>query len=564
MSGYVPYNANSQPEPATLNKGPVQNAGTNEEELSIPKQKETEEFNPTIQRRTIRIDKNTGYETLKEIRDSKEASLYNMKSRYKQSYSINNGRPGSKYADNRNQIYKSQALSPQPNLSQSPALDPEALKQLLNLQLQIRENPNLIQQTQTLLDNINVNHVNGQGSVKSQNNNLVQVISEMEKDVNSLRVENNKYKQHIKDLEYELDNTKQQLSFEKNKNENLTNELENHQDLRDKLDEYVLESQKLESERDFHHKNHVELRKELYNKTSAEYHINKLKRELHYKSEEFNSLKERCAGLEAQINELLVFAEKPRNEKQNNAETFYAKKIVELENIIKRLKDEKFEIENFHNSSFDNRRAFLSEVNNARNDRSGDGGKMAQLEIDTLKRKIETLKGENEYMKKQLENARTAQKANDIFGYNGDGADYSQKMVQRYKAEIDELKSEVTRLKSQRPQGDTSRMDEFYAKTIEEQKQKISALQQEKTALQSKIDTLNRELMEKNREVSELKQGNAHGVGDETVDHLREANKRMTKEIGRLQDQLRRMESFNKTSMISSMNKDKDWNHLLK
>ena len=563
MSSFVPYDPATQSDRLQSYKSPIKATNTTPNPLTIPKTQETAEYNPSIQRRTIKLDKTAENDKLRETRESKDLSLGNINSRYKESYSVNHGRNDSLYADNRNQIYKSQALSPQPNLTSAPMIDPEALKQLLNLQLQLQQNPNLILQTQSLLDNMHQSNVNGQGSVKTQNNNLVQTVSELEREVNGLKVENNKFKQTIKDLEYELDNTKQQLSLEKNKTENLTNELEQHQDLRDRLDEYSLEIQKLEGERDFHHKNHVELRKELYNKTNAEYQINKLKRELYYKNEEFTTIKDRCAELEAQINELLVFAEKPRNEKQNNAETFYAKKIVELENTIKKLKDEKFEIENFHNTSFDNRRGLLSEVNNHKIDKSSDNNRIAQLEIDTLKRKVETLKTENEYMKKQLESARSAKRA-DNFSLNGDSSDHYQQMIKTYKNEIEDLKSEIRRLKSQTSQGESSRMDDFYIKTIEEQKQRISALQQEKTALQTKIDTLNRELMEKNREVSELKHGNAFGVGDDTVDQLRDANKRMTMEIGRLQDQLRRMESFNKTSMMSSMNKDRDWNKLLK
>lgn len=562
MNSFAPYDPSQKPEPLSIYKSALGGSNITTGPAQTPHKNEPADYNPPVNRRTIRVTKDHTPEILRDLNESRERHLYTEGRRFKESYSFTNGRSEPFRTDNQNLIYKSNAQSPVPNFSKANAIDPEAIKQLLNLQLQLQQNPNLIQQTQSLLENMNTSNQNVQGSVKSQNANLVQVTADLEREVGALRVENTVFKQTLKDLEFELENTKHQLTIEKNKTENLNNELESHQDLRDRLDEYALEIQKLEGERDFHHKNHVELRKELYNKTSAEFHINKLKRDLHYKTEELATAKDRCAELELQINELLIFAEKPRNEKQNNAETFYAKKIVELESTIKKLKDEKFEIENFHNTSFDNRRALMGEGGRGF-ERPSENNKLAQLEIDTLKRKVETLKSENDMVKKQLENARGAQRA-DSFTLNGEGGDRYQQSLKNYIREIEDLKSELRRLKNQPGPADTSRMDDFYSKTIEEQRQKISTLQQEKTALQMKIDTLNRELMEKNREISEMKQGNEMGVGDETVDNLREANKRMTVEIGRLQDQLRRMDSLNKSSMMSFNNKDRDWNKLLK
>lgn len=560
MNSFAPYDLNTKPDTPNLYKTALTSTNVTTASLCTPQKKEAEECTPLIHRRTIRVGRDQTPDPLKEINDQKELNLYSQHKRYKESYSLNNGRGDSLYGETRTQIYKTQAMSSQPNISKAQAIDPAAIKQLLSLQMQLQQNPNLIQQTQSLLENLNSSQANMQGSVKSQNNNLVHAMSELDRDVSALRVENSKLRQSLNDLEYELDNAKQQLDIEKNKAESLANDLENHQELRDKVDELTLEVQKLEGERDYHHKNHVDLRKELYNKTNAEFQINKLKRELFYRNEEHTTIKERCAELEWQINELLVFAEKPRNEKQNNAETFYAKKIVELENTIKKLKDEKFEIENFHNTSLDNRRGLFSGTDISKADKPSDIGRITQLEVETLKRKIDTLKSENEFMKRQLENARGAKRADSFSGMERDNH-----MAKDYIKQIEDLKAEVRRLKSQVGQGDTSRMDDFYLKTIEDQKQKISTLQQEKTTLQIKIDTLNRELMEKAREISELKQGNALGVGNETVDYLRDANKRMTIEIGRLQDQLRRMESLNKTSMISSsMDKGRDWNKLLK
>lgn len=559
MSEYTSYDPIKKPEVLMQNKSPIRSTNIATNNIPIPRKQEAEEYNPQIQRRTIKVEKTQGQDLMKESKGTEDGRLRDMQKRYKDSYNLANTKGDTLYADTRNQVYNYQALSPQPILNGS-AINPEALKQLLSLQMQLQQNPNLIQQTQNLIDNLHNSNPTIHSSVKSQNNNLLHAMGELEREVNSLRIENNRFKQTIDDLEYELSNTKQQLSIEKNKNNNLNHDLESHQDLRDKLDEYALEIQKLESERDFHHKNHIELRKELYNKTSAEFQINKLKRDLHYKIEQQNSLQERCVELEAQVNELLVFAEKPRNDKKQTSDEYYTKRIVELENAIKKLKEEKFELENFHNTSLDNRKFFLSDANN-KLDKTSDVSKTQQMEVDMLKRRVEILKMENDQMKKQLENAKGAKRA-DNFTINNDESERHRQMINTYIKEIEELKNEVRKLKNQPIQTESSNLADFYMKTIEEQKMKITSLQQEKTALQIKIDTLNRELMEKNREVSEMKQTNGYGVGDQTVDQLRDANKRMTIEIGRLQDQLRKLDSFSKNSMLSD-NKERNWNKLL-
>ena len=271
--------------------------------------------------------------------------------RVNSSFSVNRN-TDRKFSGSTNQnIYRSQATSPHPypakSLNRSNNIDNNTIKKLLEIQNLVKENPNIIEQMQEAVQTTSHLDINGKS-----NANYIHQVNELERTVSELRIQTTKQEQIIKDLEYELENTNQQLTNERNRTDNLNAELENFSELRDKFDEYVFEIKRLEGERDYHHKNHVELRKDLYGKTTSEFQIGKYKRELHYKTEELQAAKERCQNLEEQINELFIFAEKPRNEKQNNAEAFYAQKIRELEKKVKTLEEQKFQLENFKDKSF--------------------------------------------------------------------------------------------------------------------------------------------------------------------------------------------------------------------
>lgn len=192
-------------------------------------------------------------------------------------------------------------------------------------------------------------------------------------------------------------------------------------------------------------------------------------------------------------------------------------------------------------------------MNNNLIDKSSDFSKISHLEVNTLKKKVEILQSENVLMKKQLENARRA-KGTDAFALNIDSSERYQNMIDEYKNEIEYLKTQLNSARKQASQNESYKTIEELNKTIKEQKIKIDELKDDKMILQIKIDTLNRELSLKDNEIMELKEDNELGLKSDTVQHLRDANMRMTKEIGRLQDQLRKLESFNRSSMSSSRN----------
>lgn len=559
MNIYTPYSRTDRSITPEISRSPLRLSKNEPINVLTPRKSDIHDPDTNVPRRTIRIGKDQDDGQLLSAMKQKELSFNNLNFRNAEQNKIGSRR-GELDADHKAPMHKSQTLSIPAVHHNDVRLDSEGLKQLINLQLQIQENPNIILQAQNMLDNLQNSKSDDQSSRRLRSSNLVHVVTELEQEVATLRKDNSRYQQQVKELEYELQNTKQQLGIEKTKTDKLATELDGDQDLRDKLDECMLEITKISRERDFHHKNHIELRKEHYSKTSAEFHINRLKRELHYKDEELAALRNRCTELEDQVNELLVFAEKPRDEKQHNAETFYAKRIVELENLIKKLKDEKFELENFNGASFD-KKALLSEYGNFRGDTEGDV-RSYKLEIEGLKLKVEALTRDIEVSKRSRENAQRF-KGEEKISIHSDNVDRQQQLLSDYTNEIERLKLELRRSQIANGKTNGSRVDDFHLKTIDDQKIKINLLQQENSELKIKIDTLNRELMSKIREISELKHANPHGASDDTA-QLKAINNKMMAEISRLQEQLRRMESVNKASMASTSYRDKVMVNVLK
>ena len=444
-------------------------------------------------------------------------------------------------------VYSQQEIKPK-KTQEMPGIDMNMLKQLQALQMQLLNNPNIIEKTQQILDNSNIHENNSNNSHLKTQTHYINTIGELETELGQIRIENEKNKQLINDFEFEIGNKNQQLDIENKKVLNLMKELNDCQELRDRLDESIFEIQKLENERDFHHKNHVDLRKELYQKTNNEFQLNQLKRDLHYKNEEFGSLKERCVALEKQIDELLVFAEKPRNEKQTTTETFYAKKIVDLERVIKNLKEEKFELENFYGNKIER----SQRDSNTTQEKNKDFGRN-HLEMETFKMKLETSKRENTLLKKQLDQARSNALNNSRTSRNDSTNNLKyQAMIKRYMKQIEELRQENRILNEkkntfQNPNPNQNNSFEI-KKKIEMQQKRINILMEEKMDLERKIENLNNELKRKDKMLIESKK-NGNSGENEKMRRLMEANMRMTEEINRLQEQFRKMESQNRSSL---------------
>lgn len=158
-------------------------------------------------------------------------------------------------------------------------------------------------------------------------------------------------------MSFQLEQLQRDLELEKQKERNLKEDLNGCQTLKDQLEENKFLIANLENERDFHHKNHTELRKRLFQNTQNEFNLKQLKRDNHFLQQELEALKARTKTQEGQVNELLVFAMKPRNEKQATSETFFAKQIVELQEQIKNQEEEIFQLKNFQDAKLRERQS---------------------------------------------------------------------------------------------------------------------------------------------------------------------------------------------------------------
>jgi len=430
-------------------------------------------------------------------------------------------------------------------------LDLNMLTQLQQLQAQILNNPNIIQQTQSLLAlQLNRSPNPSSNSSVKQSTNYITQIGELEKQLGEQRIENERLKTAIRDLRFELESREKQLESEQLKSTAAMEELENCQELRHKLEESMFEIQKLESERDFHHRNHMELRKDRYARTNNEFQLTNLKREINFKSDEVESLKQRCTELQQNIEELMVFAEKPLNEKEGSTETFYAKKIVELEATIKRLREEKVEQDTtgIRRSRKPSPRSTSYKELGAINMLSDEKSLTLKFENDALRQKNETARKEIQLLKAEVEKLKLQESP----VVNGNGPAQSQSALREYQAQIESLQQENSRLKQLvNSRSNVGKNDN--EGIIQNLQRTVASLEREKSHLQEEVKNLQRELAIKNKELVRMSEQNRDDMNQDTIQNLIEANKRMTAEITRLQEQIRKMESFSRDSMLDSI-----------
>ena len=430
-------------------------------------------------------------------------------------------------------------------------LDLNMLTQLQQLQAQILNNPNIIQQTQNLLAlQLNRSPNPSSNSSVKQSSTYITQIGELEKQLGEQRIENERLKTMVRDLRFELESREKQLESEQLKSTAAMEELENCQELRHKLEESMFEIQKLESERDFHHRNHMELRKDRYIRSNNDFQLSNLKRELSFKSDEVDSLKQRCTELQQNIEELMVFAEKPLNEKEGSTETFYAKKIVELEATIKRLREDKAEQETtgFRRSRRPSPRSTSYKDLGTINMLSDDKALTLKFENDALKQKNETARKEIQVLRAEIEKLRLQEGTT----VNGNGQALSQTATREYQTQIEKLQQENLRLKqlvNTRSLVAKSENDD----AVEDLQRALADSEKEKNKLQEEVKILKRELELKNKELVRLSDQNRDDMNQDTIQNLIEANKRMKAEIDRLQEQIRKMESFSRDSMLDSI-----------
>jgi predicted RNase H-like nuclease (RuvC/YqgF family) len=95
-----------------------------------------------------------------------------------------------------------------------------------------------------------------------------------------------------------------------------------------------MEYGKVKEDRDFHCKQHVELKKDMLGIVKQEYQVESLKREKEYLENEIKSYEERCLIYEKQIEEFALLAQKPlsiiSNSSNNRDSDHYYAKVFSL------------------------------------------------------------------------------------------------------------------------------------------------------------------------------------------------------------------------------------------
>ena len=417
-----------------------------------------------------------------------------------------------------------------------PGID---LQQLHQLQMQIQSNPNIIQQTQNL---ISLSLSRSPNSLNAYKSGQGAHIGELEKALGELRIENERLRTQVKDLEFGLDSRGQELEAERQRAEATLAELEGCGELELRLEEAQLEVRRLKNDLDFHHRCHVELRKEKHTRGMGDFQLASLRRDLAFRGEEVEALKLRCQELQQSVEELMVYAGKPLNEKPGSAESHFARQIVELEATVRRMREERAELEATGKRS---RRPSPRAPGSCKDLPPDDTATTLRFENDALRQRVETARKDNLLLRAELEKLR-GQPEGPI--RESPGLAQAQACLQDCQAQNELLQQDNQRLRlmaGAKPGGEP--------KTAELERQ-LAQLQKEKTPLADRVRSLEQEVAVKNKEIVRL-QADTRDDNQETIHNLIEANKRMTVEITRLQEQIRKMESFSHDSMLGSLNR---------
>lgn len=177
----------------------------------------------------------------------------------------------------------------------SSRLQSEDLKKLYELQLSLLRNPQLLGATPPAA--------------------APAAVAELQKALKEAQGDAERLRKQVNDLEFAAAAREQRAEAEAARAESLAAELGALEDCRAQLEQALFDAQRLEAERDFHLKNHAELRRLLSARAATDFAVAQLKREVFFKLDEAEQLRRRNAELEESVSELLVFAERPRGEK---------------------------------------------------------------------------------------------------------------------------------------------------------------------------------------------------------------------------------------------------------
>jgi len=173
----------------------------------------------------------------------------------------------------------------------------------------------------TPINNYNSNSGTGANSqfrstyVPPQNNfrnaQSAEYIAELEKQLGELRLEHNHMRRTIVAYERQIEQFEKENKYVQGENANLLQELSTIAQVKVKLEETMLELERMKTDRDFHNEQHITLRNDMLGIVKQEYELESIKREKNFISEELQAYKEKTLIYEKQIDELTILAKRP-------------------------------------------------------------------------------------------------------------------------------------------------------------------------------------------------------------------------------------------------------------
>ena len=314
-------------------------------------------------------------------------------------------------------------------------------------------------------------------------------IGKIERQLGDQRVEGGHLKKQLMDLESRHKDLGTQYNMLSTEFSNLRREYDALCAVKGELHATQLELEKMKTEKDFHHEQHLMLRRDLLNQLNKDYENDQLKREKNFVENELRASKEKSLILEKQIEELLVFAQRPKENEEGGREFFFAKKIVKLEDDLERTTAErnqfKFEVDQLkqgirainHNADDSKMDSHTQEMLNDTRLEGGTDGLLDQLKH--LKRKNDMLSKENQLIRKELDSSLLNRKSAPSEAFNNDHY-----MMEDLKQENHNLKQKIDKLQEVLAKGAGGRGgDEKLELILEQTKMELMKLREENTAL---------------------------------------------------------------------------------
>lgn len=366
----------------------------------------------------------------------------------------------------------------------------------------------------------------------------LQRIVALEREFSALKAENAELRNRAEQVGAAIAQAQAELASEQRLNETVLGQVHAHQEEEVRNEELDFELQKVLGERDFHRRHHLEAKRTESGRLGTEFSLASLRRELQFKREESDSLKQWIGELNAQIDELSAFVKRPAADQKSDAEAeaVYSQRVVGLEESLRRAKEQNAALASTLEKAVRTAPGF--QFNGAKVDQA----RIIISENEALRQKVESVRKENVLVRSQAERLRQSGPPKPRLSSR------ERATLDSCAAELEGLRRENERLRAE----NGPVLKEFSDPSGPDLAAKVKAALQEKGDLEERAQRLMEHIEYKEREIESLR---TEGGGDgEAVRKMVEANKKMALEINRLQDQIRKLESFSRDSLLNSIN----------